>query len=255
MDHIKRVEEEFTRQADTFAAYAPKADVNLETRFSEALGPAGQGRILDLACGPGVVSAALAKTARHVTAFDATPAMLKKARARCEEAGLDNVSFEQGDATNLPFADSTFDAVVTRLAIHHFERPEDVVSHVYRSLRPGGRFVIADVLVSDNPEEAMLQNAIENLRDPSHVRMFPAEELDRLVNNAGFRILDTSTWDKAREFEEWMGIANDPRRTQSLRTVARALAAEGRSAGMGLSLKDDTLVFFHRWRLITGEKT
>ncbi len=75
-----------------------------------------------------------------------------------------------------------------------------------------------------------------------------------LANQAasGFGILDLSTWDKSREFEEWMGIANDGLRTQSLREVARALAEEGRSAGMGMAIKDGKTVFFHRWRLIAA---
>lgn len=51
-----------------------------------------------------------------------------------------------------------------------------------------------------------------------------------------------------------MGIANDGLRTQSLRVVARALAEEGRSAGMGLAVRDGRTVFFHRWRLIAATR-
>ena len=76
-----------------------------------------------------------------------------------------------------------------------------------------------------------------------------------MVAASGFEILDRSTWDKSREFEEWMGIANDGLRTQSLRVVARALAEEGRSAGMGLARKDGKTVFFHRWRLIAAVRS
>ncbi len=255
MDPLERIRNEFTRQADTFDAYAPNADVSVATRFSDALGEAGQGRILDLACGPGVVSAALAKTARQVIGLDATPAMLEKARARCADAGIANVEFCEGDATALPYEPGTFDAVVTRLSIHHFETPAAVVAQAHRALRPSGRLVVADVLVSDDPGEAALQNAIEHLRDPSHVRMFPQHGLEDLVSGAGFSILSTSTWEKSRELEEWMGIANDPRRAQSLRTVARTLAEDGRTAGMGLCIENDTIVFFHRWHMITAEKT
>jgi ubiquinone/menaquinone biosynthesis C-methylase UbiE len=254
MDHLKRVEEEFTRQAETFDAYAPKADDNAEARFGEALGAAGQGTILDLACGPGAVTAVIAKLAHRVIAFDATPAMLVKAEARCAKAGLDNVEFRHGDAASLPFADGAFDGVVTRLAIHHFQAPAAVLNEVHRVLRPKGRLVIADVVVSENPKEAALQNAIENLRDPSHVKMLSETHLDDTVVGAGFQILANSTWDKPREFEEWMGIANDPLRTQSLREIARTLAEAGRTAGMGLALENSTIVFFHRWRLITAER-
>ena len=254
MEHLKRVEQEFTRQAETFDAYAAKADDQVAVRFRDALGAAGQGTILDLACGPGVVSAALSGNAHKVIAFDATPAMLEKARKRCAHAGCSNVEFKRGDAESLPFDDGVFDGVVTRLAIHHFQNPAQVLNEVFRVLRPAGILVIADVVVSEDPGDAALQNAIENLRDPSHVRMLSSTELDRLVKTAGFEMITSSTWDKAREFEEWMGIANEPLRTQSLRIVAKALAEERRTAGMGLSVEEDTLVFFHRWRLLCAKR-
>ncbi|MEC8203373.1 MAG: class I SAM-dependent methyltransferase [Pseudomonadota bacterium] len=138
MDHLDRVKEEFTRQADTFAVHAIKADEKVESRFQGAIGDAGKGVLLDVACGPGVVTAALAQNAARITAFDATPAMLEKARARCEEAGLANVEFREGDAQAMPFDDATFDGIVTRLAIHHFAEPAKVMSEMYRVLKPGG---------------------------------------------------------------------------------------------------------------------
>jgi len=255
MDHLERVKEEFTRQADTFAVHAVKADEKVESRFQGAIGNAGGGDLLDVACGPGVVTAALAKAAKRVTAFDATPAMLEKARTRCDEAGLTNVAFKEGDAQAMPFADAAFDGVVTRLAIHHFAEPAKVMSEMYRVLKPGGRAVIVDVIVSDDAEEAALQNAIEIIRDPSHIRMLPEAELFGSIKDAGFSIQDISGWDKDREFEEWCGIANDPQRIGPLRTIARTLAKDGRLAGFGLSLNDrDELVFFHRWRMIVADK-
>jgi hypothetical protein len=125
---------------------------------------------------------------------------------------------------------------------------------MYRVLRPGGIAVIVDVVSSEITAESNLQNAIEQLRDPSHVRMLPASELDDGLTLAGFQILEHSTWDKAREFEEWMGIVNDPHRTKPIRTVVRALAEAGTSAGMGLSIQEGRIVFFHRWRLLRARK-
>lgn len=254
MDHLKRVTEEFTRQAETFAASASINDKQVVQRIADATGEAGTGRVLDLACGPGIVTAQLAERAAEVVAFDATPEMLRRARERCEKAGLSNVAFEQGDAEALPFDDASFDGIATRLAIHHFAHPDRVIAEMFRVLRPGGTMVIADVIVSEDQGEAALQNAIEIIRDPSHIRMLPESELLSSVKSAGFAILSEDGWDKAREFEEWMGIVNDPQRVGPLRTVARALAEEGRTAGMGLSIDDGKIVFFHRWRLIAAQK-
>ena len=63
MDHLKIVTEEFARQAQTFDAWAQKTDEGVATRFRGALGAAGHGDLLDVACGPGVVTAAIAPAA------------------------------------------------------------------------------------------------------------------------------------------------------------------------------------------------
>jgi ubiquinone/menaquinone biosynthesis C-methylase UbiE len=258
LDHENRVRDEFTRQAETFSTSAAITDGALTQRFVTALGEAAQGSVLDVACGPGILSAAIAKTARDVVAFDLTPRMLKKAAQRCAEAGLGNVSFHEGNAAELPFAADAFDAVVTRLSVHHFDQPARVISEIFRVLRPGGSFVIADVISSEMTTESELQNAIEILRDPSHVRMLSASELTSLVKGAGFAVESLTSWDKPREFEEWMGIVNDASRVPPLRAVVRALAGAGAgagaSAGIGLSLDGDKIKFFHRWNLIAARK-
>ncbi len=254
MDHLTRVREEFTRQAETFAASAAITDEQLTQRFQDAIGASGAGKVLDVACGPGIVTAALAKGAKEITAFDATPEMLKKARQRCEKAGHANVQYQLGNAEEMPFADGAFDAIVTRLAIHHFAEPKRVLAEMFRVLKPGGAAVIADVTASEDPKEAALQNAIEIIRDPSHVRNLPDSELLGSVRGASFTIAEQSTWDKWREFEEWMGIVNEPQRVGPLRTMVRELAEAGRTAGIGLKIEDDKIVFFHRWRMITAKK-
>ena len=254
MDHLKRVTDEFARQAATFDSWAEKTDEQVVARFQTALGEAGHGDLLDIACGPGVVTAAIAPKAASVVALDATQQMLEKAKARCAKAELRNVVFKRGNAEDLPFDDAQFDAVVTRLAVHHFADPQRALDEAFRVLRPGGAAVIVDVVSSEEAGESDLQNAIERLRDPSHVRMLPASELDTRMVRSGFQGIETTTWDKGREFEEWMGIVNDSARVEPIRTIVRALAEDGRTAGMGLSIENGQIVFFHRWRLLRARK-
>ena len=254
LEHIERVEQEFTRQAETFGAYAAKAGGDVIGMSRESVGAAGSGRILDVACGPGAVAAALAGRAREVVGLDATPAMLEQARMHCEKAGLSNVRFEHGKAEELPFDADAFDAVVTRLALHHCVDPGLVLAEMFRVLRPGGRAVIADVVVSEDEDKARLQNALEVVRDPSHTRMLPLSELKASIEACGFEPGPETVWDAPREFEQWMEIVADPQRAGPLRTIARALAEAGRDAGMGLSVRGGDIVFFHRWALIGAGK-
>ena len=254
MDHLKRVADEFARQAQNFESWAVRADDAVGARFGAALGDAGRGRLLDVACGPGVVTAALAPAAAAVVAFDATAPMLEKAKARCAKAGLNNVTFERGDAENLPFADATFDGAVTRAALHHFERPQRAIDEMFRVLRPGGVAVIVDAVSAEDTDRSALHNAIERLRDPSHVRMLPASELDGCIAAAGFGDIAHATWDMDRELEEWLAIVDDPARVEPVRTVVFELAKAGRDAGIGLAIRDARVVFFHRWRLVRARK-
>src|SRR6476620_226604 len=134
MDHLERTRREFTRQAAGFASSPATTDQAQVARLVEAIGGAGSGRVLDVACGPGIVTAALASRAREVVALDLTPEMLAKAEDRCRKAGRTNVVFEEGSATSLPFADRSFDAVVTRLSLHHFREPGRALEEMLRVL-------------------------------------------------------------------------------------------------------------------------
>jgi ubiquinone/menaquinone biosynthesis C-methylase UbiE len=254
MDHLQRIQKAFTRQASQFAAAAAVTHRDLVDRFADAVPADSAAAVLDVACGPGIITAALAPRVREVVAFDLTPEMLTKARQRCAQAGLTNVTFREGSATDLPFPDASFDTVVTRLSIHHFEHPAQPLAEMARVLKPGGTLVVADVVSSEAPDESALHNAIEILRDPSHVRMLPASELTALIRGAGLVIGHQTTWDEAREFEEWARIVDDPSRVAPLRTVVRTLARLGQHAGTGWSLTDGKIGFFHRWHLIVATK-
>lgn len=212
IDHLHRTKQEFARQAESFAASPATTDRQQARRLVDAIGVDAKGLVLDVACGPGIVTVELAASARSVVALDLTPQMLAKARERCERADRRNVTFKQGSATELPFPDNSFDAVVTRLSFHHIEDPRKVLGEMARVVRVGGTVVVADVTSSQDAEKSALQNAIERLRDPSHVRMLPASELEALLGTPPLRIEKVETWDKAREFGEWMGIVADPER-------------------------------------------
>jgi SAM-dependent methyltransferase len=94
-------------------------------------------RVLDVACGTGVVAITAARTGAHVTALDLTPQLLERARENAKIASVD-IDWHEGDAEQLPFDNGAFDVVVSQFGHIFAPRPEVVVSEMLRVLKPGG---------------------------------------------------------------------------------------------------------------------
>jgi SAM-dependent methyltransferase len=120
---------------------------------------------------------------RHATGIDLTPAMLDQARALATERGLSNVTWRLGDVLPLPWPDASFTLVTTRFAFHHFLQPAAVLAEMRRVCTPGGTVLVIDSAPARQRADAF--NAMERLRDPSHVRALPPEELLSLFEDAG----------------------------------------------------------------------
>jgi ubiquinone/menaquinone biosynthesis C-methylase UbiE len=252
-EHHGIIREEFDRQADTMPEASIFTDSDILDRIMSAARVTGGSRALDLGCGPGIVTEAFAVEAGEVVALDLSPEMIRRARQRCEKAGRKNVRFAIGKVEKLPFHNASFDVIVTRLTLHHFPDLEAALSEMVRVLQPDGRIVIADIVSSHVPEESELHNALEILRDPSHVRMISHTELKHLIRSAGLVIKTEDNWIRQREFTEWMQITGAPERSRPLYVVMRELAGEGIRAGIDLQIDGTTVIFKHRWILITAE--
>src|SRR6516165_4147293 len=101
----------------------------------------------DLGCGTGLVTLALAPFVAHVTAVDGSAAMLQGARRRLQQ--LDNVDLRRGELEALPIDDGRLDAAVMMLVLHHVPEPSRAVAEVARVVKPGGRFLLVDMLPHD----------------------------------------------------------------------------------------------------------
>jgi ubiquinone/menaquinone biosynthesis C-methylase UbiE len=253
MDNLEQVREEFARQAEVMSTAPAFSAAYAIERTVQAASATKETRVLDVGCGPGIVVEALAREAREVVAFDLTPEMIAAARKRCEQARLGNVRYTVGRADALPFESGSFDVVVSRLLLHHLADPLPALSEMVRVLRAHGRLVLADVTCSEDAREAELHNALEVLRDPTHVQMRPVSELRRALESLHLTITAEERWDQHREFREWLSITNAPERVAPLRAVMGALAEAGVQAGIGLRREGGSLVFTHRWVLLTSK--
>lgn len=248
--HLDRTREEFTKQAPTLGtAPAFLADRAIEP-FVRLLEQPMPSPLLDLACGPGIVSAALAEAGATVIGLDATPAMIAAAKERCARAGLTKATFREGTAEALPFESASFAAAVTRLSLHHFDAPGVALTELRRVLQPGAPLVVGDIVSSAVASEATLHDALERLRDPSHVHCLSEIELQSAIEAAGFSIDAIESWDNPRTFDEWAAIVEQARPIEPLRPVMAALADSGQHAGIDLRSNGGQVGFIHRWRFV-----
>ena len=154
--------------------------------------------LLDLGCGDGALTLGLATVCDRVTALDLSSEDFQAAAAA--SLGRDGVRFVQADATQMPFLDRTFDAVLAHSVLESGVEPTRLLAEAWRVLRPGGTVGLASVeyggLILAGPQ-------VELLRHSNHVREqiwllsgadpFLGRELRRLLGEAGFVDVEATT--------------------------------------------------------------
>ena len=105
-------------------------------------------RVLDVGCGTGTLAIAATRAAPDVkaTGLDADPAILERAREKAAGADLE-IAFDEGMSAELPYADASFDCVLSTLFFHHLpdEQKHQTAAELLRVLRPGGRIIVGDL--------------------------------------------------------------------------------------------------------------
>jgi SAM-dependent methyltransferase len=159
------------------AAHREGPDLDLLVEWAR-----GAGTALDVATGGGHVARRLREIGIEVMTTDAAPGMEPDVITRAER---------------LPFAEASFDAVVSRVAHHHFDDPAAAMREMARvSVRLV--LVVDNLFMSDEAEEA------DRLRDASHVRNYTDEEWRELFEQAGLSVEEVRHFDKPIELEPWL---------------------------------------------------
>ncbi len=159
--------------------HATDADLDVVV---EMCNPHGGVKALDVATGGGHVARRLRELGAEVVTTDASPGMKPDVVCRAEE---------------LPFADGSFDVVVSRIAPHHFEDIGQAIGEL-------GRVASRTIVIEDTQYTAEEVEAAEKLRDPTHVRSYSEEEWRELLESAGFEIERVEQFRKTHDFEEWL---------------------------------------------------
>ena len=149
--------------------------------------------VLDIGCGPGFLADEMALDVGlegRVEAIDRSEDMLQRARARC--AGRTQAAFHEGEATELPFPDSSFDAAAVVQVYEFVADAGRALAELYRVLRPGGRAVVVDTdwasliwEAADGARAERILRAWDEHLAHSHL----PRSLPRLLRNAGFDLM------------------------------------------------------------------
>ncbi|OBR75486.1 SAM-dependent methyltransferase [Xanthomonas arboricola] len=178
------------------------------------------GRLLDLGCGAGHVSFQLTPLMAEVVAYDLSADMLEVVAATAAERGLTQVRTMQGAAERLPFETGSIDAVVSRYSAHHWSDLGQALREVRRVLRPGGIAAFVDVVAPGLPLLDTHLQAIELLRDTSHVRDYSVAQWLQTLGDAGLQVQRHHCQRLQLDYLSWVDRMRTP---EVLRTAIRAL--------------------------------
>lgn len=136
--------------------FVDKVEKNL---IEEMAKPAQGEKVLDIGSGTGLYSLWLAGKGLNVSAVDQSEVMMKIAKKKAEEAKL-AIDWNLGDAESLPFAENTFDLVISITAVEFMDKPQAVLQEAMRVLKPSGRLVIG-LLTKESPWGELYRKAAE----------------------------------------------------------------------------------------------
>lgn len=208
--HQTLVSGQFGAKAQAYVDSAVHAQGEDLRRLAEILSAKPGGRVLDVGCGGGHATYAAAPHCREVVASDLSEEMLAVVRAEAAKRGLGNIVTAQGGAESLPFADASFDWVISRYSAHHWPWLCKAMVEARRLLPQGGGAVFMDVVAPEVPLLDTWLQSLELLRDPSHLRNRSIPQWRLGLEQAGFAVKDVVRGRIRLEFSSWISRMNTP---------------------------------------------
>ena len=152
--------------------------------------------LLDVCCGSGVVGASFRGKVKRIVGLDLTPEMRALAATR-----LDHV--DAGNIYDLPYADGTFDAVCTREVLHLFPEPERPLAQIHRVLKPGGQFIVGQILPF-GPEDSAWMFRVFKKKQPLLFNQWLDREYVAFLESVGFEDVRMSHLEVWESIDVWI---------------------------------------------------
>jgi len=238
--HAESVHQQFDPQARAYldsAVHARGPDLERAVALVRAALPP-ESRALDVGCGAGHLSFALAAVLQSVVATDPSPSMLGVVREAAAQRGVaERIATGQASADALPCPDAHFDLVATRYSAHHWLDLEASLREMRRLLSPGGHLLIIDVIGGATPLVDTHLQAMELLRDPGHVRNRTADEWRALIAASGFDLRTDEVFPVRLDYATWVERMRTP--VESRNAIRHLQAGAPRQVHEALAIQSD----------------
>ncbi len=159
-----------------------------------AVAPEAHHRMLDVACGTGLVAKHFKGKVAELVGLDLTPAMFDQARPHVD-------TLVAGDATALPFEDASFDRISCRQGIQFMDDAR-AVAEMFRVLKPGGRVVLVHLCAYGDADRDEYFEVLR-LRNPARRNFYTRESLAALLKDAGFATVEVRDYVSDEDVEAW----------------------------------------------------
>lgn len=195
----------YSRVASSYSGETARVTSQVNDRILDAVGAKPGMRLLDVACGPGRLSASAASRGCTVSGIDFAAPMIEIAKRTCPVG-----DFHVGDAESLPFDDERFEAVVCNLGLPHFANPEQAIREARRVLVTGGHLAFTSWLPpARNPFMGLLFGSIQKHgtldvplpAGPPFFRFGEPAECERTLSACGLKVVRTTDLEMNWDFE------------------------------------------------------
>lgn len=214
MEHSDAVKQQFGSQAQAYLTSVVHAQGHDLDQLGELAARVAVGKAaLDVGCGAGHASFAMAPHVASLIACDLSSDMLAVVARTAASRGLTSLRTQIARAERLPFADAGFALVASRFSAHHWSDPSAALHEFARVLQPGGTLCLIDVIGPTGPDASLLDThlqAVELLRDTSHVRDHNRDEWKAMLAAAGFALQEESAWRLPIHFDAWLARMRTP---------------------------------------------